>query len=103
MAPRMKLSCETSLSIAQFLSSTLLRYAGRARLSWVAGRSVSKLRVDRQELQQVCDKAPAHAGFGLVPVAHLFAVFHCLPDYIAVGIEEDAVAVGGYDAGRHVG
>src|SRR3954468_8484245 len=64
---------------------------------------VSELRVDRQELQQVGDKAPAEAGPGLVAVSHRLAVPHRLPNDPAIRVEEDAVAVGGHDAGRHVG
>src|SRR6478609_562303 len=43
------------------------------------------------------------AGFGLVPVAHSFAVLHRLPDDLAVRVEADAVAVGRHDAGRPIG
>ena len=38
-----------------------------------------------------------------MPVAHHLAVRHRLPDDIAIRVKEDPVAVGGHDAGRHVG
>ena len=63
---------------------------------------MSELRVDRQELQQLGEEAPAEAGFGLVPVAHRLAVLRRLPDDRAIRVEKDAVAVGGHDTSRHV-
>ena len=64
---------------------------------------LSELRVDRKELPQVGEEAPAEAGFGLVLVVHSLAVSRCLPDETAIWIEEDTVAVGGHDTSRHVG
>src|SRR5207342_1088944 len=49
------------------------------------------------------DEPPAESRFGLVPVADDLAVPHRLPDDPAIRIKEDAVAVGGRDARRHVG
>ena len=83
-------------------SPTLAANPGSVRCRAVT-EPLSELRVDRQELQQVGDEAPAEAGSGLVPVAHRLAVPHRLPNDPAIGGKEDAVAVGGHDAGRHVG
>jgi hypothetical protein len=75
---------------------------GCGTLSAVAQRSSSELRVDRQELQKIGDKAPAESGCRLVAVTHTLAVPYRLPDDLADRIEVDALAVGGHDASRHV-
>src|SRR6187551_2772581 len=62
----------------------------------------SKLRVDGQQFQQVGQESPSKAGFRLVLIAHPVAVPDRLPDDLAVRVEEDAVTVGGHDAGLHV-
>ncbi len=63
---------------------------------------MSDLRVDRQEFHEVRDEPPAEPRFGLVPIADGLAVPHC-PDNPTIRVKKDAVAVGGRDAGRHVG
>ena len=69
-------------------SSRRLRPSQHRDLRSRAGRKAIgvRLQVDRQELHEVGDEAPAEARFGLVPVADDLAVPHRLPDDPAIRI-----------------